>query len=455
MALHIIPINADNNAEFEALCRPYIDNEGCITLTNPQNSDAVDKFIDANKTREFASSKKIKSAHGDAYLLSSDKLKPPTLPASVTKPIHGSKNQSAIRQYENFVAHAHRLIIATIHNGALHVAMDPRHDTAIFYRAADTDPWSIMRTKVIPKIEYIEDLLKHPPIKGLDTQLAIHTFENDTGEQTQILTRFYKGRNSIRIAGIPMPTRPFVQATAMYIRHPDGSIQTQFTPEDFFLDRFKTINNYLAEQVHTFGKLVSTKKLTHADLNDCAPFVQGKTHFVIFKAKKDRNNKSISGSYLQIDADNGRYVVQDENDTCLGFIIHQLQPSVSIHPAKVTAPSVEAWKKQNLAEVDKIEQVAENVRIQFKDKSFIIDTGSQLTLHGTVREDYLKAMILHAKDNWGGTFKIDNASDSERDILIKLAAQHDVRIIGLPRSHPTRPTTNRAVPTPAAAAHAA
>lgn len=449
--VRIIPINSTNSAAFEALSKPYIDNKGCVTLDEPKSNDDVKQFLDANAHLELVASKPISWSGGEAFIFSSDKTKPSTLPLYIQKPAIGSTNQLAVRQYANFVAHAHRLIIATTKDNKLHVSMDPRHDAAIFYRTANDRSWSIMRTKVIPKLDYIADLLKHPPIKGLETQLAIHTFEKD-GQKTEVLTRFYKGRFSIKIAGIPIPSRPFIQAAPMYIRHQDGRIETGYTPEDFFLDRFKRIHLYVRDLEAQFGTLTSTKKLELTDLALCEPFVRGKTHFVIFKSKRDRNNKSITGSYLQIDGALQQYAIQDDNDTCLSFVIDKLQPTTTIEHDLKTTPTVEVWKKAALTGIKDIQSVPEGVRVNFTDTDYIIDTGTKLTLHGNPQEDYLKAMVLHAKENWGGKFKIDNASDSDKETLIRLAQAHGVRIIGLPISQPTRPLRNPAPPRQAAQA---
>lgn len=446
--LRIIPINAANRAQFDALSQTYIDDTGCITLTQPSSDAAVDAFIYANSATAFKASAPIGLPIGKGIIFSTDATKEAALPTLVNKPAKTSTDLTAKQHYNDYVAQARALIIATVSAIGTFVSMDPIHNTAIFVRTAPDKPWSIMRTEVIPKIKYIEDLLNHPKIKDLDNQLAIHTYEKN-GVKTRVLTRFYKGHNtySFFYNAFKVDGLGFVQAAPMYILNADGTVERRYTPEDFFIDKFQKIPAYHQSMSAAYGKLIEaeTKLLTAADLDLCRPFVEHDTHFVVYKNRRDRFNKAISGNFLQRGTD-GHYVIQDDDDTALDYTIRYFSEktstatnTISISVGGKITPTVETWQTYNYSFVKKIEAVPQGVKIEFSDKSYIVDSGNKLTLHGKTEDDHLTAMVLHAKKHWGGQFKIDNASPAVRDSLIRLARTHNVTVIGMPPTSPLRP----------------
>jgi len=449
---HILNLEGDNGNNkriFDALWEPYIDAAQCIKLPNPKDDSEVKDFIRANEAHFLPESQPYKLGGNVRYIFSADGNVVTAPPLPVAKPAKDASDADKLA-YQTYVAKAHKLIIADIESGKLTFSMDPKHKIAVLFRADNAKPWSIITSRIIRKIDYVQDLLKHPGVPGLDHLLGIHTFINASGEKTEILTRYYKAEFKDG-----RPDEMF--AAAMYVKYANGDIDRIITsPEDEYLSHFKPVAKFLEAAANKYGSHNDNEEVlklgptyTQADMaayvERCRKFISdSEEHFVIYRNDQTTTNQNIFGNYQQKDLE-GNPLIQDDNASSLDYTLQQTLTTfrTTIDANGYYKPSVAAWQKHKYNFIEKIEAVPQGVKVEFKDKSYIVDTGNKLTLHGSAEDLYLKAMVLHAKEHWGNQFKIDKASTTVRAKLIQLAGDYNVTIVD---NAPTRPDMPRPKP---------
>ncbi len=421
--LHILHLNDTNRRAFDALTRPEIDIDECIRLTEPASDTVVDDFIKAHKELFLKPQRAIRTNGEVVKLYSVDDT------VDITTIRHA---QDGSAEHAAYVKKARTVISADIKGNELILGTDPIHELGVLFRSDDGKPWSIATTRTIPKIDYIKDLLNHPQIEGLDTLLGMHTYEKN-GQQTKVLIRYYNFKPPVGVQALPM-----------FIRHVDGRVETLYTPEDFFRDKFLPEDRLTQHLEGLYGNQIERKLLMLSDLAECEPLVEEKRHFVIYKTKRTAyDNKNISGLFLQTDANDSPVIARDD-----ATALDKLFKWIDTQPAATHIPYVEAWTEQGF----KTTKTNAGVKVEFSDSSYLIDTGTKLSLHGDAKEDYLRVMLQHAKENWGGAFKIESGTDAEIQLLERLAVEMKVTLIK-PLGSPSRPThrsTRAAAPRAAA-----
>lgn len=421
--LHILHLNDTNRTAFDTLTRPQIDTDECIRLTEPANATVIEEFIAAHKALFLKPQRTIRTNNGVLRLYSVDAT---VDVAAIRHAERGTKG------YSHFVEAARTVVSADIKNNVLRLGTDPHHELGVLFRSDDGKPWSIATTRTIPKIDYINDLLNHPKIEGLDGLLGMHTYD-DAGKLTKVLIRYYKFKPPTGVLALPL-----------IIQHHHGEIQPLYSAEDFFLDKFQPEEELIQHLQGQYGKQIERKLLTPEDLDECKPLAENQRHFVIYKTKQTAyKNQNISGLFLQTDANNDP-VITREDATALDKLFKWVDAQ------HASTPYLEAWAEKGY----KAEKQAQAVKVELSDSSYLIDTGTKLSLHGDAKEDYLRVMLQHAKENWGGRFKIENGSDTDIQLLERLAGEMNVKIIK-PYVAPSRPTQHAGNPHAAAARPAA
>lgn len=420
--LHILHLNDTNRAAFDTLTRPEIDTDECIRLTEPTSATVVEDFIEAHKALFLKPQRTIRTKDAVVRLHSVDDT------VDVTA-IHHAK--VGTKDYPAFVKDARTVVSAEIKDNKLTLGTDPIHELGVLFRSDDGKPWSIATTRTIQKIDYIKDLLNHPKIEGVDSLLGMHTYD-DAGKQTKVLIRYYKFKPPVGVVALPLIIQDY-----------KGDIETLYSAEDFFLDKFQPEDELKTHLEGQYGKQINRKLLKPSDLAECEPLVKDKKHFVIYKTKQAAyKNQNISGLFLQTDANDNPVIARDDA-TALDKLFKWADTQFA------STPYVETWTEKGY----KAETTAQGVKVEFSDDSYLLDTGTKLSLHGDANEDYLRVMLQHAKENWGGTFKIESGTDADIQVLERLAGKMNVRLIKLAPSRPAQhaSTPPAAAPQPAAA----
>lgn len=348
---------------------------------------------------------------------------------------------------------AHKAAIATLGDytlvemdaaaGKIKLHTDPfsaQDEIAVFFRPRSSEPWSIAYFSAPPKMSYLRDLLLHDATAGLEAQLSIYTFHDGT----EVLARNYLFDALDSTSGEKVGA--VTKTGAMYILR-NGMVETALVPEDFLLHEFKLKHEWEDEFAAEHGPFTVTNLTTADQAVLCEPFVNGLSHFTVYKTLYTRDAQTIDGNYYQRDAA-GNVVIQQSNQSVLEPLLRNFIEAVTIPRATLQSPHAMRGQKDFTAQRDKwlqrkqpknnhaydAQETPEGVRVKIDDNTYLIDQVDRLTLHGEAKAQGLEAMLQHAREEWGGRFQITEGDEATRRLICRMAWEQGLEVTNYPKN---------------------